>query len=63
MPLLSKQLKGYVIDGYVPGITNGKYPAGMKQFKEGKDVHSGPVQYKRANVRDNPQGAATGNTF
>ncbi len=32
VPLLSKNLKGYVLDGHRTGIANSKYPAGVNQF-------------------------------
>jgi hypothetical protein len=34
VPLMSKNLKGYVPDGHQTGITCGKYPAGVNQFTE-----------------------------
>ena len=32
VPLLSRNLKGYVPDGHQTGIACGKYPAGVNQF-------------------------------
>ncbi len=52
VPLLSKHLKGYVPDGRQTGIANAKYPAGVNQFTEVKVIHSGAVQYKRPEMRD-----------
>jgi hypothetical protein len=58
LPLLSKNLRGYVPDGHQTGIANRKYPAEVNQFTEIKVIHSGTVQYSRTGVRDNPQGSA-----
>ncbi len=52
MPLLSKNLKGYVPDGRQTGIANIKYPAGVNQFTEVKVIHNGAVQYNKTDVRD-----------
>ena len=52
VPLLSRNLKGYVPNGYQTGIACGKYPAGVNQFTEVKVIHSGIVQYRRPDVRD-----------
>ena len=51
VPLL-RNLKGYVPDGHQTGIACGKYPAGVNQFTEVKVIHSGTVQYRRPDVRD-----------
>ena len=59
VPLLSRNLKGYVPDGRQTGIANGKYPAGIDQFTEVKVIHSGTVQYDRPDVRDDSQVMAT----
>ncbi len=32
VPLLSRNLRGYVPDGHRTGIANGKYPAGVNKF-------------------------------
>jgi hypothetical protein len=61
MPLLGKQLRGYVPDGRQTGIASNKRPAGVDQFTEVKVTHSGAVQYKRPYVRDNPRGSAAVN--
>jgi len=63
VPLLSRNLKGYVPDGHQTRIARGKYPAGVNQFTEVKVIHSGAVQYMRLEVRDGRQGAAAVNTF
>jgi hypothetical protein len=63
MPLLGKKLRGYVPDGRQTGIASSKRPAGVDQFTEVKVIHSGAVQYKRPEVRDNPRGSAEVNTF
>jgi hypothetical protein len=63
VPLLSRNLKGYVPDGHQTGIACGKYPAGVNHFTEAKVIHSGTVQYKRPDVRDDQQGAAAVNAF
>ena len=63
VPLLSKNLRGYVPDGRQTGIANSKYPAGVNQFTKVKVIHSGAVQYNRTEVRDNPEGAAAANLF
>jgi hypothetical protein len=63
VPLLSKNLKGYVPDGHQTGVACGKYPAGVNQFTEVKVIHSGSVQYRRMEVRDDQQGAAAVNAF
>jgi hypothetical protein len=55
VPLLSRNLKGYVPDGYQTGITSGKYPAGVNKFMEVKVIHSGTVRYMRLDVRDDEQ--------
>jgi len=54
VPLLSKNRKGYVPDGHRTGMACGKYPAWVNQFTEVKVIHSGAVQYKRPEVRDDP---------
>ena len=61
--LMSRNLKGYVPDGHQTGIACGKYPAGVNQFTEVKVIQSGTVQYRRPDVRDDQQGAATVNAF
>ena len=61
--LLSRNLKGYVPDGHQTGIACGKYPAGVNQFTQVKVIHSGSVQYRRPEFRDDQQGAATVNAF
>ena len=43
LPLLSKNLKGYVPDGHETGIACGKYPAGVNQITEVKVIHNGTV--------------------
>ena len=63
VPLLSKILKGYVPDGCQTGIACGKYPAGVNRFPKVKVIHSGAVQYRRREVRDNQQRAAVVNAF
>jgi len=63
MPLLSRNLKGYVPDGHQTGIACGKYPAGVNQFTEVKVIHSGTMQYRSPDVRDDQQGAAAVNVF
>ncbi len=63
MPILSKNLKGYVLDRHQTGIACGKYPAGVNQFTEVKVIHSGTVQYRRPESRDNQHGAAAVNAF
>ncbi len=63
VPLLSRNLKGYVPDGHQIGIACGKYPAGVNQFTEVEVIHIGAVQYRRHAVRDDPQGAAAVNAF
>ena len=63
MPLLGKQLKGYVPDGRQTGIATAKRPAGIDHFTEVKVIHSGAVQYRRPEVRDNPSGSAAVNKF
>ena len=40
VPLLSRNLKGYVPDGHQTGIANGKYHAGVNQFTEIKGIHT-----------------------
>jgi hypothetical protein len=62
-PLLSRNLRGYVPDGHQTGIASGKYPAGVNQFTEVKVIHSGIVQYNKADIRDDPQGSAAVNKF
>ncbi len=52
VPLLSKNLKGYVPNGHQTRIACGKYPAGVNQLTKVKVIHSGAVQYKRSEVRD-----------
>ncbi len=47
VPLLNRNLKGYVPDGRQTRIANNKYPAGVNQFTEVKVIHSGTVQYSR----------------
>jgi hypothetical protein len=63
VPLLSKQLKGYVPDGRQTGITSALHPAGVDQFTEIKVIHSGTVQYNKVDVRDDSSGAAAVNKF
>ena len=63
MPLLGKQLKGYVPDGRQTRIATSKRPAGIDQFTEVKVIHSGSVQYRRPKVKDNPRGSAVVNKF
>ncbi len=63
VPLLSKNLRGYVPDGHQTGIACGKYPAGIDQFTEVKVIHSGTVQYSRTDVRDKSSGSAAVNKF
>jgi hypothetical protein len=63
VPLLSRNLKGYVPDGHQTGMACGKYPAGVIQFTEVKVIHNGSVQYRRPEVKDDRQGAATINAF
>ncbi len=63
VPLLSRNLKGYVLDGHQTGIVCGTYSAGVNQFTEVKVIHSGTVQNKRPKVRDDQHGAAAVNTF
>jgi hypothetical protein len=63
VPLPSKHLKGYVPDRHQTGIANGKYSAGVNQFTEVKVIHSGAVQYKRPEFKDDQQGAAKVNKF
>ena len=63
VPLLSKNLEGYVPDGRQTGIANGKYPAGIDQFTEVKVIHNGTVQYDMPDVRDDPQGSSAENKF
>ncbi len=63
VPLLSKNLKGYVPNGRQTRIANIKYPAGVNQFTTVKVIHSGAVQYGRTDVRDNFEGAAAANKF
>ena len=63
VPLLSRNLKGYVQDGHQAGIACGKFPAGVNQFTEVKVIHSGTVQYMRLDVRHDQQAAATVNAF
>jgi hypothetical protein len=63
VPLLSKNLRGYVPYGHQTGIANSKYPAGVNQFTEIKVIHSGTVQYSKTDVRDNPQGSAAVDIF
>ena len=60
---MSKNLKGYVPDGHQTGITCGKYPVGANQFTEVKVIHSGTVQYRIPDVKDDHQGAAAVNAF
>ena len=59
VPLLSRNLKEYVPDGHQTGIACGKYPAGVNQFTEVKVIHSGKVQYRRPDVRDDQQALVT----
>jgi hypothetical protein len=63
VPLLSKNLRGYVPDGHQTGIANGKYLAGVNQFTEVKVIHSGTVKYNMTDVRDNPQGSTAVDSF
>jgi hypothetical protein len=39
VPILSRNLKGYVPDGHQTGIACGKYPAGVYQFTEVKVIY------------------------
>ncbi len=52
VPILSKNLRGYVPDGHQTGIACGKFPAGLDQFTEVKVIHNGTVHYRRPKVRD-----------
>jgi hypothetical protein len=61
MPLLGKQLKGYVPDGRQTGIARSKRPARVDQFTEVKVIHGGAVMYRRPQVRDNPRESAAVN--
>ena len=63
VPLLSRNLKGYVPDGHQTGIACGEYPSGVNQFTEVKVIHNGAVQYKRPQARDDQQGAVAVKTF
>jgi len=63
MPLLGKQLKGYVPDGRQTGIASNKRPARADQFTEVKVIHNGAVLYRRLEVRDNPRRSAAVNKF
>ena len=63
MPLLSKHLKGYVPDGRQTRVASSKHPAGIDQSTEVKVIHSGAVQYKRPDDRDNPSRSAAVHKF
>ncbi len=63
MPLLSRNLKGYVPDGRQTGIANNKYPAGVNQFTKDKVIHSGAVQYNKTDVIDDSGGAVAANKY
>jgi hypothetical protein len=63
VPLLSKQLKGYVPDGRQTRIASARHLAGMDQFTEVKVIHNGVVQYNMVDIVDDPLGAATVNKF
>ena len=63
VPLLSRNVKGYVPDRHQTRIADGKYPAGVNQFTEVKVIHSGAVHHRRPEVRDDQQGASAVNTF
>ena len=63
MPLLGKQLRGYVPDERQTCIASIKRLARVDQFTEVKVIHSGAIQYRRPDVRDNPRGLATVNKF
>ena len=63
LPLLSKNLKGYVPDGHQTWIACGKYPAGVNQFTEVKVIHNGAVHYRRPEVKDDQQEAVAVNSF
>jgi hypothetical protein len=63
VPLLNKQLKGYVPDGRQPGIASARHLGGVDQFTEVKVIHNGSVQYNRVDFRDDPSGAIAVNTF
>ena len=41
VPILSKHLKGYVLDGRELGIASNKFPEGINQFTEVKVIHIG----------------------
>ena len=58
VPLMSNQLKGYVLDGRQTRISCGKYPAGVNQYTEIKIIHSGTVHYNRPDIKNNPGGLA-----
>ena len=63
VPLLSRNLKGYVPNRHQTGMACGKCPAGVNQFREAKVIHSGALQYRRPEARDDQQGATTLNAF
>jgi hypothetical protein len=53
MSLLSKQMKGYVLDRRKRSIATSRHPAGFDQFTEAKYIHNGTMKCNRPNVRDN----------
>ena len=61
VPILSKHLKGYVPNGRQLGIACNKFQDGIDQFTEVKVIHSGTVQYRRPDLRDDQQGSAAVN--
>ena len=64
MPLLGKQLLGYVPGGRRTGIASSKRPAGVDQFTEvNMVIHNEAVHYMRPGIRDNPRGSAAVNTI
>ena len=63
VPLLNKQLKGYVPDGMQTRIASVRHPAGVDQFTEVKVIHIGSVQYNKVDVRDDLAEAAAVNMF
>jgi len=58
VPILNKNLKGYLPDGRQLGIACGKFPAGIDPLTEVKVIHNGTIQYMRPNVRDDSRGGA-----
>jgi hypothetical protein len=54
VPLMSKHLMGYVLDGCQARIACGKHPAGGNHFTEVTGIHNGTVQYKRPKVGVKP---------